>query len=349
MLNLESKSRRLSGMNKVFLAVVAIFLLFKGSTFAANITINTNNSLEYGQGVTALTACSGSTSLNLLPINSFSNGSGSDGQFRFSSLEVSNIPSSCNGSKFILSAFDSSTGTALALYNSSQTKITVIKKSDNTFQLGAGQEGINLVTNSSSSFTVTFTTPVASANSIYKLTIQSANAACSDGFNCAIGDTGPGGGIIFALPGTSGNTTGLTFEVAASDLPGTYAMCSVVSVSGLALNNAFGFGETNTAILNNDSNCNGSAYASYNASRFNGGGYSDWFLPSANELKMVKDNAISSFPNRTLNYLSSSQNSANSIWFVNFGDTSMCGGGYWPLCTSYKNDAGLSVRPVRSF
>ena len=246
-------------------------------------------------------------------------------------------------------AFDSSTANALTLYNTNKTTVTVIKRSDSTFQLATNQDGITLNTNSASSFTVNFSSPIASANSIYKLTVQSATASCSDGYSCALGDTGPGGGIVFAIPGTSGNTTGLTFEVASSDLSSTYAMCSVVSVSGLALSNAFGFGETNTAILNNDSNCNGNSFASYNASNFTGGGYSDWFLPSAEELKMVKLNAISAFSNRSLNYLTSSQNSANSVWFVNFSDTPMCGGGYWPLCTSYKNDNMLSVRPVRSF
>ena len=349
MLDLSPKRNRFSHLQKALLFSLAVLIVFKGGTFAANININTSNALEYGQGISALTACSGNTSINIRPVTNFSNGSGSSGEFKFASFEVTNVPSSCDGSKFIFSAYDSSTGTALALYDSTAKTVTVIKKTDSTYQLGTGLNGISLTTVSASAFTVTFASPVSTANRVYKLTIQSATAVCADGYNCAIGDTGPGGGVVFALPTTAGNSTGQTFEVATTDLAGTYAMCSLNSVSGLSLSNNFGYGETNTAVLNANSSCNGSTLASYAASHYSGGGLNDWFLPSANELKMVKDNVITVFSNRSLNYMTSSQNSANSIWFVNMSGSSMCGGGYWPLCTSYKDDSSLSVRAVRSF
>ena len=52
----------------LLLAVGSIFLK---TTLAANIVINTGVAVEFGQGVAATTACSGSSVLTITPLRSF--------------------------------------------------------------------------------------------------------------------------------------------------------------------------------------------------------------------------------------------------------------------------------------
>jgi hypothetical protein len=56
-----------------------------GSTFAANITINTSNSLEYGQGLTQAVACE--STISVTPINRFVNSAGG-GAFYLETITV---------------------------------------------------------------------------------------------------------------------------------------------------------------------------------------------------------------------------------------------------------------------
>jgi hypothetical protein len=85
------------------LSALVIFVfsaLFLQATLAANINLNSQKSLEFGQGFSAYTACSGSQSLLMQPKNNF------DGSaFYLKSVSVSNIPSSCVGNDFSLSAY----------------------------------------------------------------------------------------------------------------------------------------------------------------------------------------------------------------------------------------------------
>ena len=88
-----------------------ILLMFVGgsylqTTLAANVSLNSGNPVEFGQGITATTACSGATSLRVTPTSSFVNASGGGAHY-FSSVTVANIPSACHGKDFPshLSAF----------------------------------------------------------------------------------------------------------------------------------------------------------------------------------------------------------------------------------------------------
>ena len=83
-----------------------------GSTLAANISLGTSGSIEFGQGVLQTTACSGTTALTMTPKASFVNSAGG-GAFYFKSITVSNIPLGCQGSDFRINAYDSSTAVAL--------------------------------------------------------------------------------------------------------------------------------------------------------------------------------------------------------------------------------------------
>jgi hypothetical protein len=162
--------------NRSFLSVVMLIVagLFLSNTFAANISLTNGGGVEFGQGISMTTACSGSQALTVTPFSSFINTSGA-GSFYFSSIKVTNIPSSCNGTKFQFNAF-TETGTApLALYNTSSVD-AIVGNNAGTFEAMGVTSGISVTTISSTSFSVTFTSPVALASNVSRLTIQSASA-----------------------------------------------------------------------------------------------------------------------------------------------------------------------------
>lgn len=153
------------------LGAVAVAALLLRTTLAANISLGSGNVLEFGQGIQVTTSCSGSQSITLTPASSFANVSNA-GSYKFNSLTVSNIPSSCYGSAFTFSAYDSSTASALPLYGSSATSF-IVHNWNGSFYAPGTQEGLVVTTNSSSSFTATFSAPLAPTATVYRLTIQS--------------------------------------------------------------------------------------------------------------------------------------------------------------------------------
>ena len=168
--------------NKLVTVIAGAFLFaVVGSTFAANITINTNNSLEYGQGLTQAAACD--NAMNIVPTNRFVNESGSTGKFYIETITVTDTSTSgsaglgkCIGSKLKISAYDSSTASALF-------SCQIIPTSYSTNLLASG--GVTSVTNCSSGtysgrtdgFSLVFSNPASTpgvqANNIFKLTIES--------------------------------------------------------------------------------------------------------------------------------------------------------------------------------
>lgn len=345
---LDSAGTSLHKILKIAGICLTIASLYFGSTYAANISIGTGGTVEFGQGIQVTAACAGNTRLTLTPRSTFANVAGG-GSLKFSEVSVTNIPSSCRGVVFNFSSYGETSTAPLSLAGSSLTLASVFMKSDSTFALLNGSGDFSVQTLSSSSFKVTFVTPASDANSVYRMTLESKNGNCSSGINCAIGDTGPGGGIIFMIPSTSGNTTGKYFEIAPTDASSNTSMCAPSIVVGLGLSNAIGYGETNSALINANSNCNGSPYAVYAALNYSTAEASDWFLPSREELKAAKDNVAQYLQINPVAFMSSSENAANGSWFIDFGSTISCGGGYWPACTTYKGQSGYGVRAVRSF
>lgn len=113
---------------------------------------------------------------------------------------------------------------------------------------------------------------------------------------CAVGDVGPAGGIIFMTPSTVGNTTGKYFEAAPAGWSGVgidlnIAWCNATSTligTPSALGTAIGTGSANTdAIV---AVC--SSGAAKSARAYSGGGVSDWFLPSIDELLQMYANRV---------------------------------------------------------
>ena len=189
-------------------ALFAVLLLFASglvlnTTLAANINLNSGQRVEFGQGLALTAACSGSSVLTATPNASFVNASGS-GSFYFKSITVSGIPSTCNGVDFTLSVYDSSTSSALPIFATNKSEVR-IWNDGGTFKLGSGSVSGATITSSSGGFTVSFTTPVALASDVSRLTLQSASHvaySCALDLVCSLGDTGPGGGTVFYVNAT---------------------------------------------------------------------------------------------------------------------------------------------------
>ena len=209
-----------SPAKKKFSSIIAFLLFLVGGTYlvqttlAANISLNAGSPLEFGQGISATTACSGSTNLTITPNSRFINSSGA-GAFYFSSVTVANIPSSCNGKDFIINAYDNANGSPLALFNSTSTR-AVVYSNAGTFEPGTGTFLGASVTSGSGTFTITFTNPVALSGSVFRVTLQSAAhvESASLGVNWVLGTVAAqntwqgityGNGIFVAVSGNGGN------------------------------------------------------------------------------------------------------------------------------------------------
>lgn len=198
-LNLNATpSRRVRKKSGGFLLLIAVTggALFIGNTLAASISLNNGNPVEFGQGMVSTVACSGSQSLVINPVSSFTNSTGA-GSYKLSGLNVSNVPDACFGKDFVIRAYDGTNSAPLALFNTSSTDIAVYNNSG-IYNISAtasnGPTGMSVTTESNSEFDVTFTDPVALSTEIESLTIESVD---HDFTRLFLGSVGPGGGIVF--------------------------------------------------------------------------------------------------------------------------------------------------------
>jgi len=286
---LNSKNRLLSPLALIIFGVVATF--FIQNTLAANISLNSGARVEFGQGIQMTTACSGATQLTMIPNETFTNVSGA-GSFKFSSITISNIPISCQGSDFTINAYDNSGNTPLAIFNSTSTSAVIFDDSG-TFRTGVGSVGMS-VTSGSGTFTATFTSPVALASAVSKISLQS---GVSSGSVYAVGDTGPGGGTIFYVavsPFTCGPTLNLTCSyLEAAPASGVNSWVDTVTAWSGVINSAIGTtsssigsGYKNTLAMINQSSTTPRAGTISQAYR-GPNNLTDWYLPSKDELNQM--------------------------------------------------------------
>jgi hypothetical protein len=153
-----------------------------GSTFAANITINTSNSLEYAQGITQATACN--PSLLIQPANRFVNSAGG-GSFFLETITVRDTTTAtaagiglgnCNGKTFRITAYGD-TGNALNLSGGTTAfcDISIGTYASNLVAASnpSASNCVATVTNGQNFFSVRFTNFPLAATSINKITLES--------------------------------------------------------------------------------------------------------------------------------------------------------------------------------
>ena len=312
------------------IALLAGGAFFVQTTLAANVSLNSGSPIEFGQGISQLTACSGANSITVTPQSSFINASGG-GAYYFSSILVSGVPDSCQGYDFTFNVYGATGDTPLSIFNSTSTTAVVYNNSG-TFQMGVGGNGAS-ISSGTRTFTLTFTTPVAASATVAKITVQSSAhvMTCAEGGTCVVGDIGPGNGTVFYVSPTPFTETGAPcgsncryLEARVGVGPSAqwsinYATTQIgASAQGTAIGT--GYGNTYAIITQNGIfNATTNNYAAGGAASYTGGGKTDWFMPSKMELdELVRYEALLSVPDpiygNTQFYNSSSEFSATNVW-----------------------------------
>jgi membrane-bound inhibitor of C-type lysozyme len=157
-----------------------------GSTFAANITINTTDSLEYGQGLTQAVACE--STLIVTPVNRFINSAGG-GAFYLETITVTDSEtvsnstglSKCIGKKIKISVFGN-TGTAQTFgsVTSCTVPVTAYSASGAGYTHGITTTGLSctglVAAPVSGGLSIATTSlPALDAGNVYKIAIESIN------------------------------------------------------------------------------------------------------------------------------------------------------------------------------
>jgi hypothetical protein len=375
----DKTGRKFHGKFLTTAVVIFASVFFFQSTLASNISLNSSQGIEFGQGVSQAVACSESQNVTVTPRSSFVNATNGTGTYYLGSITVADIPTSCYGVNFKLSAFGPSSSTPLALFNSTSTEAVVYNNSG-SFEARPLGSAFS-ISGGSGTFTVTFNTPVAEAYSVSKVTIQSAS-----GQAVQLGETGPGGGKIFyvaSTPFACGPTRSATctyLEAAPSgwsggaDLPRTWAnttyqntLVNNATSPETATATAIGWGYRNTRAIilqgNTATATSAAALADSHTVTVSGVVYDDWHLPSRDELnQMCKwQRGITGEALTTLttvctggilnsgtgasgfvasNYWSSSEDRAPVAWGRDFNSGQ--------LGSNSKGGSGY-VRPVRAF
>jgi len=344
-------------------AGVLVGALALGSTFAANINLNGNNNVEFGQGVVTTAACD-PDGITVTPFSTFINASPSASpaaRFELGSIVFSGIDTTaCDGKTFTIKAFGA-TGGALVLVNSTVDEI-LVSLSTGAFTEAVNETGVTVANNQDGlGFTITLDSlysPIA-ADQVYKITIESRDAVDAAPVSYSVGDEGPSGGIIFYVAetpfacGPTLNEVCQYLEAAPNNWSGagvgvedprrTWAAADnqSASVAG-AVGTAIGTGFANSIAIAEQAGNDATNSAAALALGYSVGGAEDWYLPSSEELRELWQIRIE--PHIILerfSFWSSTQNAVtpNQAW-----DS----GGANPVNFASKSSA-TPVRPIRAF
>ena len=189
--NLRPKRSNSRKPFKFFVGIGALIgLIALGSTFAANIAINTGSPIEFGQGVAQTTACD--NEIIITPESSFVNSTGS-GDYLFTSITVSEISDSCYGKDFTIKAYKNGETSPLPLYlTDGIDSYSEIKVHDDSGDFSFVDGGLldDGITNVTDGFKITFNTSgppssiaLASALDVDQISIESTDGVSFGSFS----------------------------------------------------------------------------------------------------------------------------------------------------------------------
>jgi hypothetical protein len=169
--NSSRPTRKKNSSSKVVLGlagIAAVALL--GSTLAANISLNSGSSVEFGQGVALTSACD--STITATPTASFVNAA-SAGSFNFSTVAFTNIDYACLGKTFTLKAYGDTSATPVNLAtvtSTSYSQATFVFTTASSTSLGiqtADRSPLN------GTYTIGFQGTQATNGAVAKLTLES--------------------------------------------------------------------------------------------------------------------------------------------------------------------------------
>jgi hypothetical protein len=173
---------------------------------------------------------------------------------------------------------------------------------------------------------------------------------CANGGLCNVGDIGPGGGYVFYVSPTVINvaagisTGGIYLEAAPVAAQGTAQFgCTGTNTSGTSY--SVGSGAANTlAIINS---CATAGIAARVTSDLTYAGFSDWFMPSLDEMTAIYNNLYNKTPSlggfSALDYGSSSQGISG------YGYSAYWWFGVYAASGQTNKNLAVAYRPVRAF
>ncbi len=178
----KSNLKSLAGLATV--AAVAVL----GSTLAANISLGTGSSLEFGQGVQVTAACD--NAITLSPKVTFVNNS-TNPQFYFTTVSFSGVDgraagaaevaggTGCQGRTLTLNAYGDSSATPISFATASNALVSAATIGITTGTITAAN-GFTIsntanLSSATASFDLGISSPAATSGAIYKLTLQSSN------------------------------------------------------------------------------------------------------------------------------------------------------------------------------
>jgi len=162
-------------------ALVAVFAL--GSTLAANINLNGNTAVEFGQGVAQTTACD--SQILVTPISTFQNDEESG--FMFSGLGLSGVDTTdqtnssegCAGKIFTIKAYDGSGNLLTPTY-------TIAVRANGNFISEDGSASTGIGNDTVDYSTLNFDSPTILAEDVFRITIESSIKAGCYGSNSGL-------------------------------------------------------------------------------------------------------------------------------------------------------------------
>ena len=169
----KNNLKALAGLATI--AAVAVL----GSTLAANISLGTGSTLEFGQGVQVTSACD--DVITLTPKAVFINGSSPS--FILSTIGFTGVDAAstttCQGKTLTLNAYGDTGSTPVQLATAGSSALTTatigITSTTPTSAAGTVIGNVSGGGTNALAFELGFTTPAATSGAVYKLTLQSSN------------------------------------------------------------------------------------------------------------------------------------------------------------------------------
>jgi Lectin C-type domain len=185
LINFSNTPRKIFSARKKIQVAFGIFALIGattlGTTLAANISLNGGSNVEFGQGVAQTVACD--DQITISPRANFDN-SEEVSSHVFSSISLSAIDSTsdhCDGKDFIIKAYSNSG--ILDIFQSGGDSYSSVRVYDDggdffivsddllDLEITSGENNSSDITNTS--FTVNFSSPLASAEDVQRVTVES--------------------------------------------------------------------------------------------------------------------------------------------------------------------------------